>query len=151
MSEASETVANETERTARSKQVDLEPVRQAAEDVLTAGYGLTLLALDGLETFVQRAYERGKESRSTAGPVAGMLFDLLRQPATPLTRKPKPVRVPVLPIADYDTCNVDEVVQALAGLSPEDLKLVRSYEREHKNRKTVLNAIEQKLAAAGRL
>jgi hypothetical protein len=148
MSEVSETTAGDRQETQRPRQVDLEPLRQAAEDLLTTGYGLTLLALDGLETFFQRAYDRGQHSRDTAGPLTRMFFDLVRRPDVEIKLQPKEVKVRVLPIADYDALGVNDVVEALEGLDPPDLELVRDYESEHKNRKTVLRAIDQKLAAA---
>lgn len=148
MSEVREPTADEARETQRPKPVDLEPLRKAAEDLLTTGYGLTLLALDGFEAFLQRAYDRGQNSRDTAGPLARMFFDLVRRPDVEVKLQPKQVKVRVLPIADYDTLGVDGVVEALEGLGLRDLELVRDYESEHKNRKTVLRAIDQKLAAA---
>jgi len=51
-----------------------------------------------------------------------------------------------LPIEQYNEKNVDEVVSALSNLPNEALQQVREYEVAHKNRVTVLRAIDEKLA-----
>src|SRR4051794_10420003 len=50
------------------------------------------------------------------------------------------------PIADYDTLAAAQVTSRLGDLAPAELRKVRDYERRHGNRKTVLSAIERKLA-----
>jgi hypothetical protein len=50
------------------------------------------------------------------------------------------------PIADYDTLAAAQITSRLDDLSPTDLRKIRDYERRHGNRKTVLSAIERKLA-----
>ena len=53
---------------------------------------------------------------------------------------------PNFPITRYDDLTADQVVSRLSGLTPAELRKVRDYERRNANRKTVLNAIESKLA-----
>jgi Protein of unknown function (DUF2795) len=50
-----------------------------------------------------------------------------------------------LPIADYDELTVTEVKSRLEGLSSEDLQAVKSYEEEHKHRKSLLGEIDRRL------
>jgi hypothetical protein len=50
------------------------------------------------------------------------------------------------PIAGYDELTAAEVVRRLGGLTPDELRRVREHERRHANRKTVLRAVEQRLA-----
>jgi hypothetical protein len=52
------------------------------------------------------------------------------------------------PIAGYDEMNVDEVSERLEGLSEEQLRTVREYEKRHKNRETVIEQIDRKIKAA---
>ena len=47
----------------------------------------------------------------------------------------------------YDDMPVGEVVDNLDGLTPQQLAAMRDYEKGHRNRKTVLRAIERWLAA----
>jgi Protein of unknown function (DUF2795) len=55
-----------------------------------------------------------------------------------------------VPIDRYDELTVDEVTSRLEGLDPEELQAVRSYEGEHKNRKTLLKAVDRRLEEAHR-
>jgi hypothetical protein len=50
-----------------------------------------------------------------------------------------------LPIAHYDELTVTEVKSRLEGMSSEELQAVKSYEEEHKQRKTLLGEIERRL------
>jgi hypothetical protein len=52
---------------------------------------------------------------------------------------------PNFPITGYDDLKVSQIEKRLGSLTPAELRKVRDYERRHANRKTVLNAIEQKL------
>ncbi len=50
-----------------------------------------------------------------------------------------------LPIKDYQHLTSSQVSIRLASASRSDIRRIQSYERTHKNRKTVLGAIEKKL------
>lgn len=52
---------------------------------------------------------------------------------------------PTFPILGYEDLNAGQVQQRLRSLGPADLRTVRTYERRHANRKTVLAAIEKRL------
>lgn len=49
-------------------------------------------------------------------------------------------------MANYDELNVDEIISLLRPLDAVELRMVRKHEINHKNRVTVLRAIDQKLA-----
>jgi hypothetical protein len=51
------------------------------------------------------------------------------------------------PIAGYDEMNVGEVSERLEGLSEEQLRTVREYEKRHKHRDTVIEQIDRKIKA----
>jgi polyhydroxyalkanoate synthesis regulator phasin len=53
---------------------------------------------------------------------------------------------PSFPITLYDQLNASQVQGRLSDLTPAQLRKVRDYERRHGNRKSVLGAIEKKLA-----
>ena len=53
-----------------------------------------------------------------------------------------------LPIRDFDNLSVNEVSQKLGGLSEEDLKKVRNYEKQHKNRDSLVEQIDRKIKSA---
>jgi hypothetical protein len=48
-----------------------------------------------------------------------------------------------LPIPGYDALSASQVVERLAGLSPDELDAVRAYEGAHRNRRTILGKIDQ--------
>ncbi len=50
-------------------------------------------------------------------------------------------------IPDYDELPVGEVVEQLDGLEPQQLAALKDYEKAHRNRKTVIRAIDNWLAA----
>jgi hypothetical protein len=48
-----------------------------------------------------------------------------------------------LPIPGYDALSASQVVERLTGLGVDDLAAVRTYEGEHRNRRTILGKIDQ--------
>jgi hypothetical protein len=52
------------------------------------------------------------------------------------------------PIAGYDDKNVAEISSRLDGLSEEQLRTVREYERRHRNRDSLIEQIDRKIKAA---
>ena len=50
-----------------------------------------------------------------------------------------------VPIANYDDLSVEEVEDELEELSEDEMEKVRSYEKEHKGRKTLLERLERKI------
>ena len=69
----------------------------------------------------------------------------------PVARKKKAKAAPknaAFPIPSYAKLKSTQVLKKLDGLSVAELKKVRAYEMEHKNRKTVLAQLEQRLKTA---
>jgi hypothetical protein len=71
-------------------------------------------------------------------------------PAPPAARTPPATRIrttattaSALPINNYDTLSASQIVPRLAGLRPEELARVRSYENAHRRRRTILGRIAQ--------
>jgi hypothetical protein len=56
--------------------------------------------------------------------------------------RPSP-RSAELAIPGYDSLSASQVVQRLAGLSPEELAAVGAYEQAHRARRTILNRVSQ--------
>jgi len=53
---------------------------------------------------------------------------------------------PTFPILNYDDLTASQVQSRLDSLTPAELRKVRDYERRNANRKSVLSAVESKLA-----
>ena len=56
--------------------------------------------------------------------------------------RPAP-EVDTLAIPGYDTLSASHVVQRLAALAPDELEAIEDYERGNRNRRTILNRIDQ--------
>lgn len=48
-----------------------------------------------------------------------------------------------LPIANYDGLSVDQVAKKISSLSRQEIQRVKSYEKKHKNRKTLMEKLEK--------
>ncbi len=55
-----------------------------------------------------------------------------------------------LPIEDYDSLNVNQVIQRLGELSVEEIERLQDYEAEHKNRRSLLQRFETRIRSARR-
>lgn len=70
--------------------------------------------------------------------------DAAPPPALAITSAPATTpAADTLPIPGYDSLSASQVVQRLAGLSPDELEAVRAYEQAGRGRKTVLLRIAQ--------
>jgi polyhydroxyalkanoate synthesis regulator phasin len=94
---------------------------------------------------IERLLGRGRQQLDTALRARrSESVDRLRRGADRARRR---VGVgPSFPITGYDDLTAVQVQQRLRGLTPADLRKVRSYERRHANRKSVLAAIDKRLA-----
>lgn len=53
-----------------------------------------------------------------------------------------------LPISNYDRLNVEEISKKIDGLSAAEVRELRTYEKTHKNRETLIEQFDRKLRAA---
>lgn len=94
-------------------------------------------------------FDAGASTLTTAAellekvPFAHKEADQLRERAEAVREAREAVQRP--PIDDYDELNVDQVRQALDGLSAYELEKVRRYEAANKDRVTVLREVERRL------
>jgi hypothetical protein len=125
-----------------------------------------LLTRERLQEAVDDAVERGRMTRSdatelvtailtlgrrTTEDVLGDIDQLLGGPAERVRREVDRARRatglgPAFPISGFDDLTAAQVQSRLDDLTPAELRKVRDYERRNANRKTVLAAIEMKLA-----
>jgi len=50
-----------------------------------------------------------------------------------------------VPLTNYDDLSVDEIERKIQGLSKDDVQAVRDYEKNNKNRKTLLETLDSKI------
>jgi hypothetical protein len=127
-----EELRDDTAQRAREMQRDIERRRQMVVARLRDG---------GREAFLSAS----ATALSLGGklPLGKPLGDTLEARARELEAARQELHHP--PIEDYDELNVKQVAEALEGLDAWELEKVRSYEKEHKDRKTVYASIERKL------
>ena len=107
------------------------PVQKAPVDVAMDAPGEPI----GTEAVVTEAVE--------SAPDRGRIVE---PPSTPLLDETPHVRTSATHIEELAAKPVGEVVSAIATLSTDELRLLTEYELEHKNRRTVMTAIERALA-----
>jgi polyhydroxyalkanoate synthesis regulator phasin len=115
---------------------------------------LVVLSREKIQQTLDEAAERGRVTRADANELVLELIergrqqtdDLMKELLRGADRARRTIGVgPSFPIRGYDELTARQVDQQLAGLKPADLRKVREYERQHANRKTVLDAIERAL------
>jgi len=87
-----------------------------------------------------------------AGVANDFLFPFQRQGIrlveTGVRNAEEVIETAAFPIANYDEKNVDEISARLDGLSNEQIRHLRSYEKAHKNRQSLIDRFESKLRAS---
>jgi polyhydroxyalkanoate synthesis regulator phasin len=67
------------------------------------------------------------------------------KPLASADRVRRAARVPGFPITAYDELSIRQIDRRLQGLSHQELRRVRDYERKHKARKTLLRQLDRKI------
>jgi len=128
--------------------VDLSPFRSAAVEVVLTGLGVGVLIDRGMVGAVKAAHAAGAEEIKNPGPLTKAFLDLLRPDSEAAAKNDLRIKVPVMPLDNYDTLAIEDIVNRLADLSVEQLHVVHEYELAHQARPAVVEAIDQRLAGA---
>jgi hypothetical protein len=105
---------------------------------------LVVISRARLQEVLDEAVERGRITRADASDLVAELLALGRAPLDAARRVAG--FGTDFPITDYDDLTAAEVIAALDAKSDAELRVIRSYEKANANRKTVLGAVERKLA-----
>jgi inorganic pyrophosphatase len=100
---------------------------------------VVVITRDRLQEVLDEAVRRGRITRADAAELVSELLAVPRDLARRVAGR--------VPIAGYDDLTAAEVVRELDGLRDADVRRVGEYERANANRKTVLAAVERKLAS----
>ena len=125
--------------------IDLEPLRNVAEQALITTLGLGVLAVRGLSKAVTAAYEAGQQAASDPESITHKIVDWMHKTEKEVQTDPSPTRrisVSVLPISDYDSLPQAELLTQIATLDAAQTEILIAYERDHRNREQVMAALE---------
>jgi polyhydroxyalkanoate synthesis regulator phasin len=147
--------------------------RQALSSNLIKPLELVMLSRERIEEALEEVVKRGRMTRDDAAQLGQALFTVGRQQTDDVLKDLEQLlgrgrsqalqssdrvlrevdrarrRVGVgaaFPITLYDELNASQIQSRLSDLTPAQLRKVRDYEKRHDNRKSVLSAIEKKLA-----
>jgi hypothetical protein len=152
-----------TDYTVKAQELNTQLARRAVETWIDGLRKQTELSQGVAQELFGKAEEQADVYRSFFGqwgdvptmrfPIAGMandfMFPLQRQGMrlveTGIRNAEGSIETATFPIANYDEKNVDEITARLDGLSAEQIHHLRSYEKAHKNRQSLIERFDSKL------
>ncbi len=155
-----------TDYTVKAQELNTQVARRAVETWIDGLRKQTELTQEMTQQLFGKAEEQADVYRSFFGqwgnvpmgrfPFAGMANDMMlpfqRQGMRLVERSVRNVEATVatatFPIASYDEKNVDEISGRVDGLSAEQIRHLRSYEKAHKNRQSLIERFDSKLRAS---
>jgi polyhydroxyalkanoate synthesis regulator phasin len=125
--------------------------RQQTDDVMKDLEQLLGRGRSRFESRTGEVRERSVEAARGARKSVGQAADAARKAADPLLVRADRARRaagvgPAFPISGYDDLTAAQIQSRLETLTPAELRKIRDYERRRGNRKSVLDAIEARLA-----
>jgi hypothetical protein len=154
-----------TDYTVKAQELNTQFARRAVETWIDGLRKQTELSQDVAQELFGRAEEQADAYRRFLGqwgnfpmggfPFPGMansvMFPFQRQGmhlVDTATRSAEETLAPAtFPIAGYDEKNVDEISTRLDGLSAEQIRRLRAYEKANKNRQSLIDGFDSKLRA----
>ena len=97
------------------------------------------------QTFQQQAQQQRQAFQQMTQEVMSTYAQLFN---IPLSYAKQGLRESGFPIETYDDLNADEISKRIAGLSAEELRVVRDYEERNKKRGTLLEQLDRKIRTA---
>ncbi len=94
-----------------------------------------------------RATKARKTASKNVGKARKAAIDVADEPLAQADKLRSRAGVPGFPITAYDELTAAQVKTRIAALSKADARKVRTYEKQNKARKSILDAIEKRLAA----
>ena len=155
-----------TDYTVKAQELNTQFARHAVETWIDGLRKQTELSQDVAQELFGRAEEQADAYRRFLGqwstfpmggfPFPGMansvMFPFQRQGMhlvdTATRRAEETLATATFPIAGYDEKNVDEISARLDGLSAEQIRRLRAYEKANKNRQSLIDRFDSKLRAS---
>ena len=155
-----------TDYTVKAQELNTQLARRAVETWIDGLRKQTELSQEVAQQLFGKAEEQADVYRSFFGqwgnvpamrfPFAGMSNDFMfpfqrqgmRLVETGVRNAEGVIETATFPIANYDEKNVDDISARLDGLSAEQIRHLRSYEKSHKNRQSLIERFDSKLRAS---
>jgi hypothetical protein len=153
-----------TDYAVKAQELNTQLVRRAVETWIDGLRKQTELSQDMAQELFGRAEEQADAYRSFFGqwgslptqafPFSGMpnsvMFPFQRQGMRLVEKTATNMEdaLATFPIAGYDEKNVDEISARLDGLSAEQIRHLRTYEKANKNRQSLIDRFDSKLSAS---
>ena len=155
-----------TDYTVKAQELNTQLARRAVETWIDGLRKQTELSQEMAQELFGKAEEQADVYRSFFGqwgnvptmrfPFAGVANDFMfpfqrqgmRLVESGFRSSEEVIETATFPIANYDEKNVDEISARLDGLSAEQIRHLRSYEKGHKNRQSLIERFDSKLRAS---
>ena len=155
-----------TDYTVKAQELNTQLARRAVETWIDGLRKQTELSQEAAQQLFGKAEEQADVYRSFFGqwgnvpamrfPFAGVVNDFMvpfqrqgmRLVETGVRNAEEVIDTVTFPIANYDEKSVDEISARLDGLSEEQIRHLRSYEKAHKNRHSLIERFDSKLRAS---
>jgi len=155
-----------TDYTVKAQELNTQFARRAVETWIDGMRKQTELSQEMAQQLFGKAEEQADVYRSAFGqwgnvpmirfPFAGMANDMMfpfqrqgmRLVENGVRNAEEVIDTATFPIAGYDDKNVDEISARLDGLGNEQIRQLRSYEKAHKNRRSLIERFDSKLRAS---
>ena len=152
-----------TDYTVKAQELNTQLARRAVETWIDGMRKQTELSQEMAQQLFGKAEEQADVYRSAFGqwgnvpmirfPFAGMANDMMfpfqrqgmRLVENTVRNAEETVATVTFPIANYDEKSVDEISAQLDGLSAEQIRHLRTYEKAHKNRQSLIERFDSKL------
>lgn len=118
----------------------------AAADAARAGRGAAADARRATANAVDAVAEKAGDAARATGRAAGDAAEAVRERIDAPNETTEEREEHRRPFADYDALTVEQVLRRLDALTPARLRHVATYERAHKRRRGVLEAVERHAA-----
>src|SRR3954469_1564462 len=155
-----------TDYTVKAQELNTQLARRAVEAWIDGLRKQTELSQEVTQQLFGKAEEQANIYRSFFGqwgnvpamrfPFAGVANDFMfpfqrrgmRLVETGARNADQVIETVTFPIANYDEKNVEEISARLDGLSDEQIRHLRSHEKAHKNRQSLIERFDSKLRAS---
>lgn len=139
---------NQAEHNQRAAEAFAESVRAQQESLRKLGEDWTGLYEELASTSRSHAEEGVQNARQATEQGLQAVQETAEQTEKMVRQASPRVSANDLPISNYDNLSVSEASQRLDSLSNDDLRKVRTYEKQNKNRDSLVNQIDQKMKSA---